>query len=136
MSNPGKYRGLRLDNGEWVYGWYVYSEQLNAHYIVEAGFQSNYTCVNSPGIIYVQGSYEVRPETVGQSTPLDDKKGRGMYAGDIIKAVDAILVVAWHFNRWVMKDGKGRIKEFRQIDQCFYEIIGDIHTTPQLMEQP
>ncbi len=132
MSSPGKYRAWGEDC-EIMY--YSDKEYDDCHFGFHEGCvvawlrETESQTLDEPAYDYG------KPVDVEQSTPLDDKKGRGMYAGDIIKAVDAILVVAWHFNRWVMKDGKGRIKEFRQIDQCFYEIIGDIHTTPQLLEQ-
>jgi len=69
-----------------------------------------------------------------QYTGLKDKNGKEIYKSDLIKAVDEILEVIWHYNRWVMKNVKtGRIKEFRQIDHVFYEIIGNIDENPELL---
>lgn len=114
-----KFRGKRVDNGEWVYGYYV----------VKAGMP----------FIFSFGVIEpilVIPETVGQYTGLNDKNKNEIYEGDIVSDRWANyytpifrngIYMAYNVEHSNLKnqDPSTQFNTIWKDDNC--EIIGNIH---------
>ena len=133
------FRGKRLDNGEWVEGWYQ-PETTIKHwngiqetvgvtiaYKVEDGFLED-TLVDPP--------------TVGQYTGLNDKHGKRIFEGDIVKTSDIThegviqipgesFEIAMRKGCWVMVAGEDW--DFLETNHECIQIIGNIHDNKSLL---
>lgn len=118
MNRTIKFRGKRIDNGEWVFG-----DLRHGH--------------NERLFIIVHVYYEVLPETVGQF--IGKLYGEELYEGDIVRSdlgfkISAGVVkqkedcYAWYVFH---KEGSCRLTN-SILDEAF--ILGNIHDNPELLE--
>lgn len=130
------FHGKREDNGEWVEGFYC-----------PCCF-GRFPC--SPAIVSKEGidngcwqPEKVIPETVGQYTGLTDKNGKKIFEGDIIETPDRLVKVVWfegnaqfdlHFIRYTNEVIITNFKGIHMRDLKEYEVIGNIHDNPELLE--
>lgn len=123
------FRGKRIDNGEWIYGNYIYSKSEDENFILpQEGFNT-----------------KVRHDTIGQYTGLTDKNGTKIFEGDILKIYyygksKIFGVVKFDESRFFIDDDYMRddIKAKAPMTEMFsryeFEVVGNIHDNPELMK--
>jgi uncharacterized phage protein (TIGR01671 family) len=73
------FRGRRLDNGEWAYGFYASGLLGDNAYIIGRGFEATDAGFHAPEC------HSVIPSTIGQFTGLCDKNGKRIFEGDVCR---------------------------------------------------
>lgn len=131
------FRGKRLDNGEWVEGYFVNLWLIH--------YQKHQPIIADNNAV----SYNVDPSTVGQYTGLCDKKGKKIFEGDIVDASDEwwdasgpaghdspVILVEWSndlcgFEPFANYDCDCGV--YISAKNC--EVIGNIHDNPELLKR-
>ena len=153
------FRGKRCDNGEWVQGFYVRAD----HHWHKNGIHKDWIALGASangGWFALHNKYAVKAETVGQYTGLTDKNGKKIFEGDIVNAVIVRDLGGGTENRQetgiIAYDKIGMIglvakyagsipiwSDFFQeltlsgcINDFWFEVIGNIHDNPELLENP
>lgn len=124
-----KFRGKRLDNGEWVYGSLIVSKDAcdtYTHIIVpQLGADAYLYADKLKPRLGVTHWYRVDPTTVGQ---LIDKRGETeVYIGDIVK---------WHreYEKTQLMYVECLAHSFFLVDADYVEVLGNVHDNPELLE--
>ena len=152
------FRGKRIDNGEWAYGW-PFADAADCSLKKAGKCQcphdgSEYFIVEWDDDFHEYEERQVIPNTVGQYTGLKDKHGKRIFEGDMIKPFDDEvdkMVVEFHHGQFLLClfGERGYMAEYGWEEEgnygCFeaeplssyghdIEVIGNIHDNPELLE--
>lgn len=130
-----KFRGKRLDDGEWVYGSYINYKSIYG--------KQCHTIVTNANLEKDITKNQIAPKTLGQFTGLKDKNGKDIYEGDKIigkrhygkKVVDVIGFVFYDKETTCYKvdcnyfNGR-RLSAWKNI-----EVIGNIYDNQELLDE-
>ena len=125
MNREILFKGKRVDNGEWVEGFYC--PRPYSHFPCEPSIFPIAT------IDKEWYGIEVIPETVGQYTGLNDKNNVKIFEGDILKFRSGIYSVEWdnEHSKFLQRDGQFSRELHIWIAKS--EIVGNIHDNPELL---
>lgn len=142
------FRGKRIDNGEWVEGFYV-------------GLRPNLQLMKPESCHRIYGLntmyYEIDPETICQYTGLKDKNGNRIWENDILKGFtypffcdgefNYFAIVEWaeeykYFFMYTMKNptsivrgiSEGNSELFENFDSDDWEVIGNTFDNLELLD--
>ena len=128
------FKAKRIDNGEWVEGCYLLS---NEKHFIYAEYIEHY-CM--PVIIKA----EIDPETLCQFTGLCDKNGNKIWENDILMAhldesypEDATYeTVEWGVAGWVGHEAGSTDREYLgEFDIKHFEVVGNIFDNKELLQE-
>lgn len=130
-----KFKGKRMDNGEWVFGNFIH---ISGRY--ETFISKSFSCTSCSAFI-------INPDTVSQFTGLKDKNGREIWENDIVKAplldpiFGDILADAWCNAEIRFKNGSFVVSYYGNRHNIYLqdlcdkiETIGNIYDNPELLE--
>lgn len=127
------FRGKRIDNGEWVEGYYIYHKNADNG---EIYWESDPDHLG----YYTDDIYSVDLATVSQYTGLTDKNGKKIFEGDIVKTKYGRLCKVIYFISdcaccidLIPINSKHRAPTAEDIfSSDNLEVVGNIHDNPEL----
>lgn len=129
MTREIKFRGKRIDTGEWVYGYY-YSECGNT-YIIENRQKEDMAKRNIP--------FRVKADTIGQYTGLKDRDGKDVWEGDLLRTPEGDIMVAEWIDAKIItrcvRPYNPRYKNSLTFAYPVSVVVGNIYDNPELLEE-
>ena len=139
MENRYLYKAKRIDDGEWVQGYYVkgsdmYGKETHVIFEHDAIFYSHGE---------TDGFAEIDPSTICQCTGLKDKNGKLIWENDICDRKEPYPeIVKMHNGDWILDYSYSCAKDygycycnlgFYTVERKEAEVIGNIFDNPELL---
>ena len=148
MSREILFRGKRVDNGEWVYGYLFDDGYQNPRHVFVGGLMIDEYKGTACDEWDINGIdfYDVKPNTICQYTGLTDKNGKKIFEGDIVRCGEICGEVKFglYESNWqIGKYNQGFFvtfpKEYLLRKELGYwenkvVVIGNIYDSPKLLE--
>ena len=145
MNDRYLYRAKRTDNGEWVEGNLVWSDDADDDYkaiIIPTTGSNMFTRGGSNGDLGFEKWYRVDPSTICQCTGLKDKNGKLIWENDIciirdgtLDEEDGYFRLDWEIDRAMFEfEGPGLCVNFDNVYGYECEVVGNIFDNPELLE--
>lgn len=133
------FRAKRIDNGEWVSGYYIYDYAHNAHFIFKNQLVCP-NCINDRRIDYSICDYEIDPDTLCQYTGLTDKNGNLIWENDIVedKRFKELYKVVFRTKDggWYVENIKiGALFRIIEGTSYQYEVKGNVFDNPEYLDK-
>lgn len=136
-------RGKRIDNGEWVKGNLIWSNDAEVGYeaiIIPTNDSNMYTKGGSRGDLGFENWHRVNETTICQCTAMPDKNSKLIFENDIvIKHNDddkEPYLIRWSENyaAWELAQCGCAMYGFFDVDFGEIEVIGNAIDNPELLE--
>lgn len=134
MEDRYLFKAKRIDNGEWVVGFYTYIHKK--HYIYTGQ-------VIHGGLYDVADRFEVDSSTICQCTGLKDKNGKLIWENDICDRKEEYPeIVKYNNGDWTLDYSYSKGKEsgycycnlgFYALERKYVEVIGNIFDNKELL---
>lgn len=131
------FKAKRIDNGEWVEGYYA---ECRGEAFIGIDTSSMFEIFRPPVIRW----FKVSSETLCQFTGLCDKNGKKIWENDILMAhldesypEDATYeTVKWGFAGWVTHEADSTDREYLgEFDLEHFEVVGNIFDNKELLQE-
>jgi hypothetical protein len=116
-----KFRGKRLDNGEWIFGHMSDPDTIRTALTTFVGepFYSNFT---------------VDPATAGQFTGVCNSKGTEVYEGDIIRHGEELFEIVFEDGCFWRTSDDDIMELHTILGMGSFEVVGNIHDNSELLK--